>query len=799
MNYFTRQLSIKELQEKLPGVVMSLLLAFGLTISFISPFVFVYSPAQVIIVSFAIHFLLFFFTRNKKLFIGVLAVFALLLFIWVAYSAASGRFETYLPAIFGFFDWFVNITSGTGDPSSPYAAVLTAIITILFSLAVFFFAYYKLNFYIIIFVSLGLFSLQIIFGLSPNPVAFYFIILLCLLFYCRHVYRKHKQKFNDYNLPSGIFVLYSIPFCLAIFLLAFWIPKSESPLELPRISIPGSPFADLSSRFPFLGEHSDFSVSMAGFGSASDLGGEVELSGRPVMSVIASQRTYLKGSVRNIYTGSSWTLQEDRRYELPIDTEFDFDEDIKGDFSYKILEKFQAPSLFVDSPESFEIPYANYDITVDYMDMRTRVIFRPDFPRQLRLRQDYFDVFEISRESILYGKSNLSRGFGYLFRYKGIDYSDRTYIDLLRQSYPGFYQDILTEENNNFSNSGITREQVEELNVYSKRMRENYLDLPESLPERVGQLAEEITAHAQNDYDRAKALESFLSENHPYTLSPPTTPDDRDFVDFFLFDVKEGYCVYYASAMAVMLRTLDIPSRYVQGYMMPSQPDIPDFIFPPETSFGSYLVTSDNAHAWVEAYLEGFGWIPFEPTAAFTSSFYDFDPTAAHERDESQIFPPREETQVYSATAVVFAALFALSAVVFIFITLILINLIKSRRIISNAKGMENKDAVMFISNNIKQTFAALGISRFSYETQLEYFERIRQNISQPRFEYSEILLQRLESFFDVYLLTRYGNKVIENSCKSLAIEVYGSLMGETKQSIGKFRFFVYRYIFGSF
>jgi len=148
---------------------------------------------------------------------------------------------------------------------------------------------------------------------------------------------------------------------------------------------------------------------------------------------------------------------------------------------------------------------------------------------------------------------------------------------------------------------------------YADFVYANYMALPYTLPERVIDLAHEITRYYHTDYDRIRALQEFLIQ-FPYTLSPSPVPRGRDFVDYFLFDGQEGYCVYYASAMVVMSRAIGIPARYVEGFLMPAQRD-------QET--GLFTVTNRNAHAWAEIYFEGFGWMIVETTAPYVYAMYE--------------------------------------------------------------------------------------------------------------------------------------------------------------------------------
>ncbi len=119
---------------------------------------------------------------------------------------------------------------------------------------------------------------------------------------------------------------------------------------------------------------------------------------------------------------------------------------------------------------------------------------------------------------------------------------------------------------------------------------------------------------------RSRRWRQYLSTNFPYNLDVRSTPRNRDFVDYFLFEQKEGYCTYFASALTIMARCVGIPARYVEGYILPPKPS--------EKQSNLYNVTNNQAHAWTEVYFEGYGWLPFEATSPFRSGFYS-DPEAA--------------------------------------------------------------------------------------------------------------------------------------------------------------------------
>ena len=140
---------------------------------------------------------------------------------------------------------------------------------------------------------------------------------------------------------------------------------------------------------------------------------------------------------------------------------------------------------------------------------------------------------------------------------------------------------------------------------YPETIRERYLSLPASLPERVRQLAGELTGDKTVAYDKAKAIESYL-RTYPYDLEVPAPPSDQDVSDYFLFDLKKGYCDYYATAMVVLARASGLPARFVSGYA-PGSYDAPN---------ARYIVRELHAHSWAEVYFPEIGWIEFEPTAS---------------------------------------------------------------------------------------------------------------------------------------------------------------------------------------
>lgn len=146
---------------------------------------------------------------------------------------------------------------------------------------------------------------------------------------------------------------------------------------------------------------------------------------------------------------------------------------------------------------------------------------------------------------------------------------------------------------------------------YPQWVRDRYLQLPDTVSERTRERAAQVVADAgaRTPYDAAVAIEAYL-RTFPYNEAIPSPPAGVDHVDWFLFEQREGYCDYFASAMVVMLRSQGIPARWVRGYAGG------EF----DAERGVYVVRENVAHSWPEVYFPGFGWERFEPTAASYTS-----------------------------------------------------------------------------------------------------------------------------------------------------------------------------------
>ena len=313
-----------------------------------------------------------------------------------------------------------------------------------------------------------------------------------------------------------------------------------------------------------------FSLYSAGLSpqGADQLGGKPNPSDGVVMQVSTPKTAYLRGTIYNRYDGHGWqNTTGGRRYlwqsrRLADTRSALFDETL--------------PPASVQNSLSEPVT-----ISVRMLSGSASTLFVPQRVRELIPGGEMVPYFSNSSE--IYITRNLQEGDTYEVK-----------APLYVSTDPGI---------------GTLTEICATLgDPHWESIRNTYLELPDHLEKPVWDLAQEITSMAETPYEKAMALQNYLTRNYKYTLDVGEHPENIDFVTSFLLDTKKGYCTYFASAMTVLCRMAGLPARYVEGYL--AEPN----------ANGEALVTGLQAHAWTEVYFEGFGWLTFDATPGQHSS-----------------------------------------------------------------------------------------------------------------------------------------------------------------------------------
>jgi hypothetical protein len=165
---------------------------------------------------------------------------------------------------------------------------------------------------------------------------------------------------------------------------------------------------------------------------------------------------------------------------------------------------------------------------------------------------------------------------------------------------------------------------AEETRDYARFAYDKYTQIPEGLKDSLDRYRRAYdldTEHYPQTQTLISAITHQLHSRNVYTLSPDVTPEGRDFVEYFLFENHKGYCVHFASAAVLLLRSAGIPARYAEGYVL--SPD-------DALAYDGWVDMPDSrAHAWAEIYLGGMGWIPVEVTPGVQNGVVDHEAAAA--------------------------------------------------------------------------------------------------------------------------------------------------------------------------
>lgn len=159
----------------------------------------------------------------------------------------------------------------------------------------------------------------------------------------------------------------------------------------------------------------------------------------------------------------------------------------------------------------------------------------------------------------------------------------------------------------------MTAEEEQFLREYESYVQREYLDVPEGL-DRLEELSRQLSGGTRTDIATAtERIRRYLQDNCSYSLQIDPLPNGKDFTEYFLFEQKEGFCTHFASTGLLLYRMMGIPARYVTGYAVR-----PESFYRIEGGYET-VVTGENAHAWIEVYVNGYGWKPVEMTPGYSS------------------------------------------------------------------------------------------------------------------------------------------------------------------------------------
>ena len=373
-------------------------------------------------------------------------------------------------------------------------------------------------------------------------------------------YNKRKKKYyyangrvkRNIKIKSGM-ILAIITFLL--FFLVFLVYPKEKYLGNKELMDTKREMAQYINNAEFKKIFSLFSSSATGGINGGKLGSveSVEYDNKTDLIVKADQFNddiYLKGYVGEVYTGRSWeniSSSTYRKYKKLL-----------GDICTQNL-NYEAAEQYISYYEEEKI------IQIENVGANDKYIYAP-YNANYEANKD---IFNFHNDSFVSPKAN-------------------------KKSYSFYYYPY---EFDNYLYTQFDEEYLDKENKYREYVYDVYTKLPESTLNKVREEYEDL---GKRDYygvdDKIQLAKEIINSETSYTLSPGKLPRGKDFVEYFLFENKKGYCSHYASAACVLLRMWQVPARYVEGYLAKGY------------GTNEVNVKDSNAHAWVEVYIDGIGW-----------------------------------------------------------------------------------------------------------------------------------------------------------------------------------------------
>ena len=791
---------------------------------------------------------------------------------YIAEAASRQRMYPMFTEISNFISGTIGFVTGFELYTAAYDAAIQWALAIGLSIFVFVFGFFWFNFFAILATTL-LFGLVLNTGFFFYTLSFYVFIFSLVSYLIRYLNLRSMGK-DRKNSPFALYALPFTAVCLAV-AFALPSPQAGAAEQFTENFI-RRPFNSVNEGLQSAFAPRHFSLAQTGFGMGSTrrLGGNVTANYDHFMRINHPGPIYLTGNIFDRYTGFSWINSFDDEYYIldfnELESNIEAFERLTSQFTMHVandfLDELMDAAIYGDERmRQWNLGHAFFGnpwLQTVPRPMSAREILLQSTAAHLeegRLLIEHdirkFTVFTTGLVSnILLPDSNptflrdingsvqsdvlLERGARYEIFYASLP-ADVDWMSLLAQSRHGLLHDVYNDltqtqvtfgldiydipfarSSMSFMHNGILIDYEYLLREYliprADRINEVYTTLPSHFPDRISELAQYVVTQsgAVTNLEKAIVLEEFLRNagGFSYSLTPGPTPIDRDFVDHFLFDLQEGYCTHFATAFVTMARSVGLPTRYVEGFIVSGDADINGYL----------AVINRQGHAWAEVYFEGFGWHRFDPTppaaiftwpeahniAPFYDDWYEMTQLMGTPLPWSGLFPEYwdEMDMDMDAIAALIAAQEAeeaaglnlsvsqLITLSILITTILAIFLMGSRVAYFEAKKMSvnkksNNDAAIA---HFHQMLRYMRLFRFEiepHETAMAFGGRVGKRIG---FENERTLMIDLSNIFS---RARYGHEEISDEDRQRMAEAVKSLDKRLWGYMGPRKYVLYKYI----
>lgn len=348
---------------------------------------------------------------------------------------------------------------------------------------------------------------------------------------------------------------------------------------------------------------------------------------------------------------------------------------------------------------------------------------------------------KVTNSKLLSGRSMYLNNFDMLFLgdYKEFDSNSGCEIEYLRDNPNPNTKEALLLTYLNYDRYLELVNSIKDNDLYTREKSEIdevnkiYTELPSAVTKRMKKLSLELTKDEESIYLKAKEIEDyFKSGEFSYNLTIPKA-EKKNYIDYFIFEGKQGYCVQYATAMTLLCRASGISARYVEGY----------YVDESDKSLSKYNVNGNKGHAFVEVYIPGYGWKIFDPTPGRVNNV---------EVTYSEINPQTKavKTNMSNGTSSLYIGIVLVLAGG---LTVVIFKVTKRCRKLAKIKRLSNEEGFELIINDTVDILSKNNITPKNGETLLRFSKRVDEEFN---FGFEDIV--------KIYYLNKYALEKISNN-----------------------------------
>jgi len=400
--------------------------------------------------------------------------------------------------------------------------------------------------------------------------------------------QKYKEEGVKVSLRFHWILLYGVIISLIISKITLTLPQEYKGRDLTYF---GNYFENKFSAEPSgisAANKSRYSLSSSGYsGNDKRLGGSISLSYQEIFKVKSDKPYYLKGNVMDLYDGYKWDKANESYFKKLSGVDMDY---VKFGMS-EIMDIKKSLTIYPDKK------------------FKTNTIFVPNYAFNVR---GFPDTLFYDKTPIILSEKVVTKPYNVEF------YEYTVAIDTIedvRDSNKKFLEDHDLIEASNLPMSYYLQPKTKNINTvinknalidnFSYRQGQDvkvaqdygkYLQVPGNISKRTYDLVQNITKDASTSIDKVLEIKKYLTKNYVYDLQVSEIPEGSEFIDYFLFVQKKGYCTYFNTAMTIMCRMVGVPARYVEGFKTPNK----------KNEAGLHSISNADAHAWCEVLLGAF-------------------------------------------------------------------------------------------------------------------------------------------------------------------------------------------------